>query len=142
MHDPSKGRANSISGIPLAGATPQLETGSVEPNRLESDMAFHPEGKDEINETYFTAEEQRLGENDGTFVGTKDDEKWSEGLADECNPEENDWDEGQLPEIQPLHLVSDLPNAPNRPDEFSEIELQPTDDSESGDEDSEGAGEI
>jgi hypothetical protein len=131
MHDPSKGRANSISGIPLAGATPQLETGSVEPNRLESDLAFHPEGKDAINETYFTAEEQRLGENDGSFIGTKNDEQWSEGLADECNPEESNWDEDQLPEIQPLHLIGDQPNSPNRPDEFSEIELQPNDESES-----------
>lgn len=133
MHDPSKGRANSISGIPLSGSTPQLETGSVEPNRTESDMAFHPEGKDAINETYFVAEEKRLGNNDGIFIGTKDDEKWSEGLADECNPEDDDWSEGQLPEIQPLHLVSDQPSSPDRPDEFSEIELQPEDDSESAD---------
>ena len=144
MHDPSKGRANSISGIPLAGATPQLETGSVEPNRLESAMAFHPEGKDELNETYFTAEEERLGENDGTFIGTKDDEKWSEGLADECNPEEEDWSEGQLAEIQPLHLISDLPNSPDRPNELSEIELHPDDEGESlveGEGEGEGEGE-
>ncbi len=60
-------------------------------------------------------------------------------MADECNPEENDWDEGQLPEIQPLHLVSDQPSSPDRPDELSEIELQPDDESESvSDEDTEG----
>lgn len=104
-HNQAKGKALDISGIPLAGTITQLDGAqTVETNREEPGVSFINETPENVGHTYFSDEEARLGNLEMPYVNNKSDEKWSDGIADECNQEEEDDDEGLLPETQPLHV--------------------------------------
>lgn len=123
-HNQTKGKALDVSGIPLQQAITQIDgPQTVETNREEPDVSFKDETPENVGHTYFTDEEARLGNLEMPYVGNKVDEKWSEGIADECNEEDDDDDEGLLPETQPLHVEllsgegeSDNPDVMLRPD--------------------------
>ncbi|HEY9732195.1 MAG TPA: hypothetical protein V6C89_09790 [Drouetiella sp.] len=123
-HNQTKGKALDISGIPLPGTIAQMDGAqTVESNREEPDVSFKEETPDNVGHTYFTDEEARLGNLEMPYVNNKADEKWSEGLADECNEADDDDDEGLLPETQPLHVdvmsgdaKGDNPDVVLRPD--------------------------
>lgn len=100
-----KGKAISISGIPMPGGLVQVEGQSVEPNRDEDQGAFRRDDRGEnYARDYFDDEEERLGDLDGPYIVNKDDHQWSDGLKDEENEEDLGDDEAILPETQPLHI--------------------------------------
>lgn len=123
-----KGKANDISGIPLPGAIPQVEGQSVEPNRDEPEAAFQVNSDSEKAENfahdYFDDEEERLGNLEAPFVANKDDEEWSDGLADEENENDDMSDDGLLPETQPLHVDPSVNNVGQ--DDDADVVLRPT----------------
>lgn len=122
-HNQAKGKALDISGIPLQQTITQIDsTQTVETNRKEPDVSFEQETPDNVGHTYFTDEEARLGNLELPYVGNKADEKWSDGIADECNEEDDDDDEGLLPETQPLHV--DLMSGDGAPDN-ADVVLRP-----------------
>jgi len=103
--DQGKGKANSISGIPMPGVLIQLQGQSVETNRDEEEGAFRRDDRGEnYARDYFDDEEERLGDLDGPYIVNKDDQQWSDGLKDEENDEDLGDDEAILPESQPLHI--------------------------------------
>ncbi len=98
-----KGKALDVSGIPMPNTIVQIEGQTVETNREEPNVSFKSETPENVGHTYFSDEEKRLSDLERAVV-TKADQKWSEGLADESNEEDEDDDEGLLPETQPLHV--------------------------------------
>ncbi len=111
--DDGKGKANSVSGIPLPGTIVQVQGKSVEPNRKEPDKPFKIDGTGEnYARDYFDAESARLGSLEDAFVIEKRDQTWSSGLQDEENTSENavdaDDSEGHLPECQPVQVEPDV----------------------------------
>jgi hypothetical protein len=105
-----KGKANSISGIPLENSMAQVEGQSAEPNRDEPPGAFKVEDSGEnYPHDYFDDEIERLGDLLEPTVANKSDREWSDGLKDEENDEDLADGEGVLPEIQPLHLDRQSP---------------------------------
>lgn len=123
-HNQTKGKALDVSGIPLQQTITQIDGAqTVETNREEPDVSFKSETPENVGHTYFTDEESRLGNLEMPYVSNKVNEKWSDGIADECNEEDEDDDEGLLPETQPLHVdllsgdgEADNPDVVLRPD--------------------------
>lgn len=106
-HNQVKGKALDVSGIPLQNTIAQVDSAqTVETNRKEPDVSFKEETPENVGHTYFTDEEERLGNLEAPYVSNKANDKWSDGLSDESNPDiiDEDNDEGLLPETQPLHV--------------------------------------
>lgn len=109
--DEGKGKANSISGIPMPHTITQVQGKSVEPNRHEPEHVFRSDGTGEIYaRDYFDDESERLGNLEGDYIAAKSDKNLSLGLHDEENSDPNavdsDGNEDLLPEAQSLPLVS------------------------------------
>ncbi len=123
-HNQGKGKALDVSGIPLPNTIVQVDGQTVETNREEPSVSFKSETRENVGHTYFSDEEERLGNIEEPFVNNKADQKWSEGLADESNLDEddNDDDECLLPETQPLHVD---PLSANGEDDDAELVLRP-----------------
>jgi hypothetical protein len=131
------GYGNNIDGVPLPGDLPQLE-GSAVPNRDDSSLLSNPEGETEAEYAvdYFDAVESETGGQSSSYVADKSNRQWSEGIQDEENDfglgssfdQDEDWDEGLLPETQPLHVESssdrDIETAADA-ELASDVELQP-----------------
>jgi hypothetical protein len=131
------GYGNNIDGIPLPGDMPQIQ-GSSTPNRDDTSLLSNPDGdtEGEYAVDYFDAVENETGQQPEPYVADKSNQKWSEGLEDEENDygllsfdeQDNDWNEGLLPETQPLHLESRAERDVETPPDSelqSDIELQP-----------------
>ena len=110
--DEGRGKANSISGIPMPGTIIQVQGKSVEPNRNEPEHPFKIDGTGEIYaRDYFDDESERLGNLEGDYIAEKGDKNLSLGLQDEENTDANavdsDGNEDLLPETQQFPLYSD-----------------------------------
>lgn len=110
MHEEGKGKANSISGIPLSGGFTQIDEGSAEPNREEETNTFKEERRYEpYAHDYFRDETERLEKLSGSLPATPNEE-WSEGLNDEANQYDNNLPMDQGEEIQ-SDLLEDFGSA-------------------------------